>query len=99
MSVTSCFDFHLQFIALYDYDPFKSSPCEHPEFELSFSEGDLIRIYGQEMDDGFMAGEVRLTLLSHILGTVNFVCSGCDIVTNSDMANTEGSSFVVAIFI
>lgn len=63
-------------MALYDYDPFKSSPCEHPEFELSFSEGDLIRIYGQEMEDGFMAGEVRLSLPSLILDIANSVWSG-----------------------
>ena len=47
-----------QFIALYDYDPVKSSPCDHPEFELALCEGDLLMVYGQEMEDGFMVGEV-----------------------------------------
>ncbi|XP_064383629.1 early endosome antigen 1-like isoform X3 [Halichondria panicea] len=47
------------FIALYDYDPVKSSPCDHPEFELALCEGDLLMVYGQEMEDGFMVGELN----------------------------------------
>ncbi len=60
--LTPCSTFYTvlsQFIALYDYDPVKSSPCDHPEFELALSEGDLLKVYGREMEDGFIVGEVR----------------------------------------
>ncbi len=36
----------------------KSSPCDHPEFELALCEGDLLKVYGREMEDGFVVGEV-----------------------------------------
>lgn len=44
-------------MALYDYDPMKCSPSDNPEFELSFKEGDFIKVYGKEKD-GFLVGEV-----------------------------------------
>ena len=58
-----------QYVALYDYDPVKCSPNEHPEFELSFKEGALLKVYGGEMEDGFLAGEV---------GHVIVMCQSCD---------------------
>lgn len=48
-------------MALYDYDAAKCSPSDNPEFELSFKEGDLILVHGQEKD-GFLVGEVSQSL-------------------------------------
>lgn len=47
-----------QFVALYDYDPLKCSPSDNPDFELELKEGSLVKVFGQEMADGFMVGEV-----------------------------------------
>ena len=47
----------LQYVALYDYNPLKHSPSDHPEFELGFKQGDIIIVSGQEKD-GFLVGEV-----------------------------------------
>jgi hypothetical protein len=46
------------FIALFDYDPYQMSP--NPEScteELPFKEGQLIKIFGDQDDDGFYYGE------------------------------------------
>ncbi len=45
-------------MALYDYDPVTCSPSDNPEFELAFKEGNLVRVLGKEMEDGFLVGEV-----------------------------------------
>jgi len=74
MSIILC-SYSPQFIALYDYDPVKSSPCEHPEFELSFCEGDLIKVYGREMEDGFMSGEVRERNIQDTICTCVYICN------------------------
>ncbi|XP_024939852.1 uncharacterized protein LOC107266706 isoform X3 [Cephus cinctus] len=48
------------FVALFDYDPTTMSPnpdgCEE---ELPFSEGDIIKVYGEKDADGFYWGECR----------------------------------------
>ena len=62
----------LQFVALYDYDPQKSSPSPNPEFELQLREGNLVKVFGREMSDGFLMGEVR----SMHTTTVAVVCLG-----------------------
>ena len=59
--------FSLQFVALYDYDPQKSCPSTNPEFELCLKEGNLVKVFGMEMSDGFLMGEVR------------FCCQGMDV--------------------
>ena len=48
-----------QVMVLYDYDPAKCSPSDNPEFELSLKEGNLVKVFGEEMSDGFLVGEVR----------------------------------------
>lgn len=50
--------FFWQFVALYDYDPFKSSPNPNPESELRFKEGDILRVFNTSRKDGFYVGKV-----------------------------------------
>jgi len=47
------------FIALFDYDPYKSSPNQNPSLELQFNEGDLLKVYDTSRSDGFYHAEVR----------------------------------------
>ena len=56
MSKETCFLF--QFMAIYDYDPVKNSPQDHPNSELQFTAGDVIAVYGRQRADGFYHGEV-----------------------------------------
>lgn len=49
-----------QFVALYDYDPFKSSPNPNPATELGFKEGDILRVFDTSRKDGFYVGKVVL---------------------------------------
>ena len=39
--------------AIYDYDAAKDSPNENSVEELSFSEGDIVIVYGKQGSDGF----------------------------------------------
>ena len=56
----SCvFSLH-QFVALYDYDPFKSSPNPNPATELGLKEGDILRVFDTSRKDGFYVGKVVL---------------------------------------
>lgn len=45
-------------MALYDYDPFKSSPNPNPASELAFKEGDILRVFDTSREDGFYVGKV-----------------------------------------
>ena len=54
--------FFLQFMAVYSYKPSQHSPNDYPTYELSFEEGDIIRVYGQMRADGFYHGKVCLWL-------------------------------------
>ena len=45
-------------MALYDYNPLMSSPSDNPEFELTLREGNLIKVFGQELAEGYLVGEV-----------------------------------------
>lgn len=47
------------FVALYDYDPQKSSPNPNPTLEVSFQEGDLIKVFDTSRSDGFYGAEVN----------------------------------------
>ncbi|KAK2572312.1 RIMS-binding protein 2 [Acropora cervicornis] len=47
------------FVALYDYDPFKSSPNPNPESELRFKEGDILRVFNTSRKDGFYVGKLK----------------------------------------
>jgi len=47
-------------VALYDYDPFKSSPNPNPATELGFKEGDILRVLDTSRKDGFYVGKVVL---------------------------------------
>jgi hypothetical protein len=47
------------FIALYDYQPSTMSPNPDPEAELEFKEGDLIKVFGEENDDGFFTATLN----------------------------------------
>jgi len=44
-------------IALYDYDPFKSSPNPNPRLELNLTEGGVIKVLDNSRTDGFYYGE------------------------------------------
>lgn len=46
------------FIAKYSYDPFRQSPNENPETELSLAAGDFILVFGDLDSDGFFFGSV-----------------------------------------
>ena len=64
---------HFQYVALYDYDPTKSSPNPNPTLEVSFQEGDLIKVFDTTRSDGFYGAEVNFlkkNLLSSIYGLV-----------------------------
>ncbi|XP_078358377.1 uncharacterized protein LOC144643107 isoform X2 [Oculina patagonica] len=47
------------FVALYDYDPFKSSPNPNPATELGFKEGDILRVFDTSRKDGFYVGKLK----------------------------------------
>lgn len=47
-----------QFLALYDYDPFKSSPNQNPAAEMGFKEGDIVKVFDTSRKDGFFVGKV-----------------------------------------
>ncbi|XP_041476923.1 A-kinase anchor protein 9-like isoform X2 [Lytechinus variegatus] len=47
------------FMAIYTYDPESHSPNDNPEYELTFTEGDLITVYGDKRPDGFYHGKVQ----------------------------------------
>ena len=56
----SCvFSLH-QFVALYDYDLFKSSPNPNLATELGLKEGDILRVFDTSRKDGFYVGKVVL---------------------------------------
>jgi RIMS-binding protein 2 len=40
----------------YSYDPFRQSPNENPEAELSLAAGDFILVFGEIDSDGFFFG-------------------------------------------
>ena len=46
------------FIARYNYDPYKQSPNENPEAEVTLLAGDFILVFGNLDDDGFYNGEL-----------------------------------------
>jgi hypothetical protein len=46
-------------MGIYDYDPTKNSPYDHPSCELAFNAGDIITVYGRQRGDGFYYGEVK----------------------------------------
>ena len=48
-----------QFVALYDYDPIKSSPNPNPALELMFREGDMMMVYDKSRSDGFYSAKVK----------------------------------------
>ncbi|XP_060555067.1 centrosomal protein of 290 kDa-like [Ruditapes philippinarum] len=47
------------FMGIYDYDPTKNSPYDHPSCELAFNAGDIITVYGRQRGDGFYYGEIN----------------------------------------
>ena len=46
------------FIAKYSYDPFKQSPNENPESELTIAAGDFLLVFGDMDEDGFYFAEL-----------------------------------------
>ncbi|CAG2111123.1 unnamed protein product, partial [Medioppia subpectinata] len=46
------------YIARYSYDPFKQSPNDNPEAELTLLAGDFVLIFGNVDEDGFFYGEL-----------------------------------------
>jgi len=46
------------FIARYNYDPYKQSPNDNPEAEVTLLAGDFILVFGNLDDDGFYYGEL-----------------------------------------
>ena len=47
------------YVALYDYDPMKSSPNTNPQYELKFIEGDILRVEDTSRKDGFYFGSLN----------------------------------------
>ncbi|XP_068745820.1 golgin subfamily B member 1-like isoform X2 [Montipora capricornis] len=47
------------FVALFDYDPFKSSPNPNPASELVFKEGDILKVFDTSRKDGFYLGKLK----------------------------------------
>ncbi|XP_028391029.1 uncharacterized protein LOC114515911 [Dendronephthya gigantea] len=47
------------FVALFSYDPLKSSPNPNPTYELEFQEGDIIRVLDTSRPDGYYTGQVN----------------------------------------
>ena len=62
--VSFVFLFHVQYVALYSYEPTKNSPNPNPSYELEFQEGDIVRILDVSRADGFYMGQVCVLLLS-----------------------------------
>lgn len=50
--------FLFQFVALFSYDPLKSSPNPNPMLELEFQEGDIIRVLDTSRPDSYYTGQV-----------------------------------------
>ncbi|XP_056140316.1 peripheral-type benzodiazepine receptor-associated protein 1-like [Lampris incognitus] len=46
-------------VAIFDYDPRESSPNTDIEAELTFSAGDVIKVFGDMDDDGFFYGDLN----------------------------------------
>ena len=65
------FCFRFQFVALYDYDPFKTSPNRNPSLELAFREGDIMVVYDKSRSDGFYSAKVPIFLLILIILCIN----------------------------
>eukprot|EP00794_Sanderia_malayensis_P005320 gene5320-5989_t len=88
------------FVALYDYDPFKSSPNPNPSLELGFSEGDLLKVYDTSRSDGFYHAEIRAkkglvpsNFLEEIsVGDSNSMYSRDSYVANSNASEASQSS-------
>ena len=47
-----------KYVALFDYDPYKSSTARHPERELCLKEGDSVTVFGKMDMDGYLEAEV-----------------------------------------
>ena len=56
--VSFLFLFHIQYVALYSYEPTENSPNPNPSYELGFQEGDIVRILDVSRADGFYMGQV-----------------------------------------
>ena len=46
-------------MALFDYDPVKSSTSDYPERELRLREGDYITVFGEMDSDGYLEAEIN----------------------------------------
>ena len=46
-------------MALFSYDPLKSSPNPNPTLELEFQEGDIIRVLDTSRPDGYYTGQIN----------------------------------------
>lgn len=46
-------------MALFDYDPYKSPACEHPELELKLKEGDFLTVFGDMDINGYFEADVN----------------------------------------
>ena len=57
------FPFHFslakKYVALFDYDPYKSSTSDAPEKELHLREGDYITVFGEMDSDGLYEAEIN----------------------------------------
>ena len=49
----------IRYIALYDYDPYKSSPNPNPSLELVLKEGDIVYVSNTSRKDGFYHANVN----------------------------------------
>lgn len=46
-------------MALFDYDPYKSPACEHPELELKLKEGDFLTVFGDMDINSYFEADVN----------------------------------------
>lgn len=56
--------------ALFDYDPERDSPNESSEVELTFTEGDILTVFGSPDEDGFY----KVSWRAHVLSRAMCVC-------------------------
>ena len=50
---------HKPYVALFDYDPYKSNTSGHPELELTLRKGDHVTIFGEMDISGYFEAELN----------------------------------------
>ena len=61
-------------MALFSYDPLKSSPNPNPALELEFQEGDIVRVLDTSRPDGYYTGQVGSCFSVLLNSVVELAC-------------------------